>query len=229
MSLKSWAKRATTIPKSGKGILGNLIKNASPFLALTGVGALGSAGASVAGDLIRGKRDLKSIALGAATNASLGKGVRGLAKRFGPGAPAAVAPPAAVPAPGVPSPAAGIPSSIAPTNATAALQGAPAGGGGFTAALNTPVTPTASPSFLSRLGGSIDKYPNAAAMGLNAASNVLTSGSENAMNDAQTDLLEQRYAETEDDRRRRAATDAFFKGGSLSLAPMPVRPSPYGG
>ena len=45
-----------------------------------------------------------------------------------------------------------------------------------------------SPNLLSRLGSSIEANPNAWAMGANAASNALTSGSENRQNDANAEL-----------------------------------------
>ncbi len=63
--------------------LGNLVKNASPALAFTPAGFLGAALTSVAGDALRGKKDIGGVLRGALTNASLGTGAHALTGRAG--------------------------------------------------------------------------------------------------------------------------------------------------
>lgn len=66
-------------------------------------------------------------------------------------------------------------------------------------------------SALSSVGRFAQNNPTATAMGLSAASNALTSGSENRINDAQADLLEQRADETAYDFEQRKRREAAYK------------------
>lgn len=117
--------------------------------------------------------------------------------------------------------------SFGPQNATAALQGAPPGGAGLTGALTK--VPTSSPGLLSRIGGFVEHNPTASMLGLQGLSGALTSGPKNRQTDAETRLLEQQAQASDEAKQRRAAQDAFFRNGTLSLAPMTPRPNPYGG
>lgn len=222
MSVKSWLKRATHIPHDAKGILGNLVKNVSPLVAFTPLGALGAAGVSATGDLIRGKRNLRDIATGALTNASLGVGARGLARHAGFVGGGGASPTATA--------AGGDATAVAPAGGDA-LAAAPdlTPAGIPTSAV--PAVPTASPSYLNRVAGSTGRFiehnPTAVAMGLQSLGNLATAGTENRMNEAQARLLESQVTETADQRRRREAQDRFFNNGQLSLAPMDVRANPY--
>jgi hypothetical protein len=84
---------------------------------------------------------------------------------------------------------------------------------------------TKSPSFLSKSLQFVKDNPTATSLGLQAAGNLATSGSENAQNNAQTALLRQQYQNTEQDRQRRATLDAYLNRG-LTLSPA-VHPKGY--
>lgn len=229
MSLKSWWKRATKIPNSPRGILGNLVKNVSPFLALTPVGALGAGVAAVAGEGIRNKKaNFGDLAKAGITNATLGagldKGVGLLKGASSGGAPAVASPGGAIPAP--------TSSNVGPL------------GGGFGAPPLQPITKVPSvnlgsvpkPGFLSRAATFASDHPNAVGMSLQGVGNLATAGTENRINEANARLLEQKLGESDYEFQQRRARDLALEPLRRALAqqlgtsigtPKTVAPNPY--
>lgn len=196
--------------------LGNLVKNASPALAFTPLGALGVAGASALGDLGRGKRDVGGILKGALTNATIGTGLKAgsglLHHALTPGTAGTASTATTSTAAGVAPPQLSIPTGSLVQNTGAGTIGVPGQAGAAFSAPAAGLTASApsSPSFLSKSLNFVKENPNAASLGLSAVGNLATSGAENRASDANTRLLNQRYQETEDDRRRRKELDAYL-------------------
>lgn len=178
--------------------LGNLIKNVSPALAFTPVGALGAGLAAAGGGLLRGESvgqaaasGLKNAAIGGTAKAATGL-VRG-ALQQGASSASAIGD-------------AGVPGSHIATGADFGIK-LPASAG----APGSQGLPGS--GFLSKAGGFIEKHPTAAAMGLQSVGNLATAGAQNRAANAQATLLEQQAGENEYDRQRRRQRD-------LELAPL---------
>lgn len=238
MGFGKWLKGATRIRFDNR-TLGNLTKNAAvaggTLLGGPAGYALAGAGSALGQGLLPGS-NLRDIA---------GAGVKGAgtagALRVGGGllknAASSAQNPLAVGTPGAASSASSIPSTLQPPGTlTSALQGAPgaAPAGGLTTALQTSAVPQSGfRSALNTVGNFAKDNTTALSMGLNAASNALTSGSENRMNEAQADLLEQRADETaydfEQRKRREAALAPLWSnlGSALGSNYDQVAKNPY--
>lgn len=231
MGFKSWLKRATKIPKTGRGIIGNLVKNLAPITALTPLGVLGAGVLGAAGEGIRNKNaKFGDVLRAGVTNAGIGAGAKSLATKFG------------------------VLGQSAPKVATETIKlsgdipgvsviGGPSG----------PVTPGATIEALgsnppthgilntvSRAGGKAlkfaDDHPMAASMALGAVGDLATADSQNRLRNAQAENLEQQAGETRYDferRKRRAeqmapmwsALGSGFQPSSTRIAPNPYLPS----
>lgn len=155
------------------------------------------------GDVLRGAAQGGAAGYGGSRARGLLNSIRGAGAAVAPPAPSA-ATSAAAQAPPNPltlrpiAPGAGAPASVL---SSAAPTAAAPSAAGFSAR-----------SALSSAGRFIRDNPTAAAMGLNAASSALTSGSENRINDAQADLLEQRADETQYDFEQRKRREEALRG-----------------
>lgn len=122
-------------------------------------------------------------------------------------------------------------ASPLPSSAAAAPVGA-----GASAAANVAgtVTEPAGRGLLSRAGSFVKGNPMAAAMALQGAGGLATSGSQNRLNDLQSEALEQRIGESEYDFERRRRRDEALapiwsnlgnmNGGYSSIAANPYLP-----
>lgn len=214
----------SVISKFLKGIrldshtLPNLLKNVSPALALTPLGLAGTAAASFAGDLGRGK-NVGEAAVGAGKNALTGAGVRA-----GVGALRGAL-------------QKGASSALPSTTYTQGLDGT------FANAANGARVGTEAAAPLTHAGNFIDKAsdfgggalkaaihnPTATAMGLNAASNLATAGTQNRAASAQADLLEGQREENAYELARRKQRDLeldpAFMGLGTALGQSLARPT----
>lgn len=246
----SWVSKHLGI-KLDSHTLGNLVKNLSPVAGTVIGGPLGllaAEGLSAAGDLGRGKNIWESLR-GGLTNVSLAAGGQalgshfgyhgGLGSTFGGGSPAA--PTGAAPA------TSSVPAAVPPTTGALPsdaelLASRPPVTGGLANAVTptAPITSAAnaattapSRSLLSRAGSFIEAHPTATSMGLNAVSNLATSGAQNRTANAQAKLLEKQADETEYDFMQRKAREAALAplwgslGTALGEGLTHVPPNPY--
>lgn len=203
MSLKSWWKRATTIPDSPRGIIGNLAKNVSPFLALTGVGALGAGALATAGEKIRNPHaSFGDLAKAGITNAGIGKGLKSGVGLLRGASSAPAAPGVALPStPGVVEPAVGALTPLEGGNIAGAQSALSKGGGALRSAA----------SFAA-------KNPNATGMALQGIGNLSTAGAENRLQNAQARALERQIGESEYEFAQRRARDLALEPLRQALA-----------
>lgn len=237
MSFKKWLRGATRIRFDDR-TLGNLTKNLAtgagaalggvPGLALAGIG-------SAAGQAMLPGSNIGDIAgaglRGAGTAGALHSGV-GALRSIGSSAGAA--------APGV----ANAPVAGASTVGTPGMAPLQAGVGGVPSV--TALPPTASSGALSRIGGRLKalprhaldfakENPTSAALGLQAAGNLATSGTENRLLSAQAAELERRTGESEYESQRRQERERALQplwstlGQSLGrgLRQSTAAPNPY--
>lgn len=211
MSFKSWVKRATTIPKTGKGIVGNLLKNVSPFVP---GGALASGLVAAAGEGIRrgGKANLDQLAKAGVSNAALSSGLKigkGALQNARAAKQAAMTP--------LPAEPLSIPTgSLVQDTGMGHIGVGGQAGAAFTPA-NAGLVPPSGGGFLSgigkgaaRVGRFAEAHPTATGMALQGIGNIAGSDSENRLRNAQARRLEQQIGESDYDFRRRQANETAY-------------------
>lgn len=261
----SWLSHATGVHISPHGTrfnggefrsgLGNLVKNVSPLLAFTPLGALGAGVAGGVGGLIRGE-GVGRAALSGLSNAGIGAGARtgvnALRGAFGGGAGAsAAAPPmggGAVPSAPVPGGGPGLfgnaGAGITPGSGAGGLPPLQGLGASSTPDLTQSLARSAAnvagnqPSGLAKVGASlgsglsgvgsfIQHNPTAIGMGLQGAGHIATAGSQNRLANLQA---QQMQADLEEQRRRQQSLDPLrqaLMGMFTSQGPAVPR-NPYG-
>lgn len=178
-----------------KHTLGNVVKNVSPALAFTPLGALGAGAASVGGDLLRGKRDAGQIAKGALTNAAIGSGAKAgygaLKGSFGGGGGAGA---------DLAAPNNGFTNTWTPQVDGSELDAAP----GVFSRIGSGAGRLASSAgnVANKVGSFVEKNPNATALGLNAVASVASGNDERRMQDYEMSR-QTRMDDEERERQRR--------------------------
>lgn len=230
----SWASKHLGIRFDGH-TLGNLVKNAAPLAAFTPLGVVGAGLLGASGGLLRGEKVGRALGSGL-SNAALGAGATSLAGSFGvgpgthlglgiggsptpPSTPVGAGNGVGTGGAGAPPVTPDYPSLTSPNGnlnpIQAGVRGVPTNAIASTGAV--PAAPT-TPGFLQSALGFVKENPTAVGLGLQAAGSLVNSGSEGRLNNANARLLEQKYQETEADRQRRAAQDAFLNNGRFTLA-----------